>query len=160
MLKRCFLGCFSLLFSLWLSPVSSALFSSSHCDEPPLDTYAIVSEPLKFKGKKVILEGEFYSFSTLALDYKAAFRPSKDFVAIVLARPDHPKIPLVELKIAVPIRMFKEDESLSSLEHGDIIRLEAKVFAVALGEAWLDVSELKIKTKITKNEDDETSEEE
>ncbi len=157
---RAFFSSVGLFLAILLSfsPATATLLSRAECDLPPMATYELLASPATHKGHRVALEGEFYAFSTLPLDYKDAMRSSKDYVGIVLARPDHPKIPLVELKIAVPIKMFKDDEVLSAVEHGDIVRVEGKVFAVALGEPWLDVTELKIKTKLLKDEDDAASE--
>ncbi len=159
MAKRPNISYFCLFAALFLvfSP-AEALLSGAQCDAPPMATYDLVASPAKYKNKHVALEGEFYAFSTLPLDYKNAMRSSKDYVGIVLTRPDHAKIPLVELKLAVPIKMFKDDEVLSGVEHGDKVRVEGKVFAVALGEPWVDVSELKIKEKIAKDEDDDEDE--
>ena len=152
---------FYMLTALFLAflPVNATLINKAQCDPPPMETYDLVASPAKFKNKHVALEGEFYAFTTLPLDYKNAMRSSKDYVGIVLTRPDHSKIPLVELKLAVPIKMFKDDEYLSSVEHGDKVRVEGKVFAVALGEPWVDVGELRIKEKITKDDDDDINEE-
>ncbi len=156
--KTLYLASLIAILLVFSNPVLGLALKSAQCDLPPMATYDLLSEPLKFKGRRVSLEGEFYSFSTLPLDYKEAMRSSKDYVGIVIARPDHKKIPLVELKMAVPIKLFKDDEVLSGLEHGDMIRVEGKVFAVALGEPWLDVSELRIKEKIAKDEDGEEEE--
>ena len=102
----------------------------------------LVSEPSKFLGKKIVLEGEFYSFSTLALDYEPAMRSSKDFIGLVLARPDQTEIPLVELKIAASLKSFKEKNI--NLEHGNKLAIKGKVYAVSLGEPWMDVEEISI----------------
>gem|GEM_PF-3600537 len=142
------------LFSL-LGSAEATLLSRAECDLAPMATYDLMAQPASYKGRRVAIEGEFYAFSTLPLDYKDAMRSSKDYVGIVLARPDHTKIPLVELKIAVPIKMFKDDEYLSGVEHGDIVRVEGKVFAVALGEPWLEAAELKIKSKLPANEEED-----
>ena len=78
----------------------------------------------------------------MPLDYKPAFRSSKDFIGMVLSRPDQKQIPLVELKLAAPLKTFKEEDI--SVEHGDVVRLKAKVFAVALGEPWLEVQDIEV----------------
>ena len=114
----------------------------SVCLGEPTELVDLVSEPSKFLGKKIVLEGEFYSFSTLALDYEPAMRSSKDFIGLVLARPDQTEIPLVELKIAAALKTFK-DKNLN-LEHGNKLAIRGKVFAVALGEPWVDVEEISL----------------
>jgi hypothetical protein len=106
----------------------------------------VAAEPKKFLGKTLAMEGTFYSFSTLPLDYPAAMRSSKDFIGIVLSRPDYLEIPLVELKLAVPIKKFKDD-SLSGLEHGDVIQVRGKVYAVALGEPWIELDSIVVVKK-------------
>jgi hypothetical protein len=107
--------------------------------------YDLISEPKNFLNKEVLIEGEFFAFSTLPLDYERAMRSSKDFIGLVLARPDMKEIPLVELKIAAALEMFKQENI--SIEHGDVVSLEAKVYAVALGEPWLEVSKVNIERK-------------
>jgi len=114
----------------------------SVCLGEPTELVDLVAEPNKFLGKKIVFEGEFYSFSTLALDYEPAMRSSKDFIGLVLARPDQTEIPLVELKIAAALKTFKEKNI--NLEHGNKLAIRAKVFAVALGEPWVDVEEISL----------------
>ncbi|MEZ4574160.1 MAG: hypothetical protein R2857_04425 [Vampirovibrionales bacterium] len=48
-----------------------------------------------YLDQKVAFNGIFNSFNGLALDYKAAFRDSKDFLSFMIFRPDveHHKIP-------------------------------------------------------------------
>jgi hypothetical protein len=115
---------------------------SSLCLGEPTKLVDLVSEPAKFLGKRIVIEGEFYSFSTLALDYEPAMRNSKDFIGLVLARPDQTEIPLVELKIAAALKTFKEKNI--NLEHGNKLAIRGKVYAVALGEPWLDVEEISL----------------
>jgi hypothetical protein len=69
-------------------------------------------------------------------------RSSKDFIGLVLSRPDQQDIPLVELKLAAPLKMFK-DNSIN-IEHGDIVILKGKVYAVALGEPWLELDSIEV----------------
>lgn len=122
--------------------IASVSAFSSKCIGDPTPLVDLVSEPAKYLGKKIVLEGEFYAFSTLALDYEPAMRNSKDFIGIVLARPDHEEIPLVELKLAAPLKIFK-DNSIS-LEHGHKVLVKGKVYAVALGEPWIDIEEFSV----------------
>ena len=103
---------------------------------------SLIQKPKSFKGKTVYLHGEFHSYSTIALDYPKAYRSSKKYIGIVLARPDKKNIPLVELKLAVPLTQFKDADN--SPEHGDEIYLKARVFEVALGEPWLDISQVTV----------------
>ena len=91
-----------------------------------------------------MIAGEFNSFSTLPLDYEKAMRSSKDYIGLVLSRPDQPDIPLVELKLAAALKMFK-DNSIN-IEHGNKVILKAKVYAIALGEPWLEVDNIEVET--------------
>ena len=77
-------------------------------------------------------------------------KSSKEFIGVILSRPDQKEIPLVELKISIPLEMFK-DENIS-IEHGDKLQLNSKVYAVALGEPWLEVRDLEIIEKAEKEE--------
>lgn len=108
----------------------------------------LVSSPKKFLNKKIDIEGEFHSFSSLSLDYPKALKESKEFIGIILSRPDKTEIPLVELKISAPLDMFKNENI--SIAHGDKLRLSSKVYAVALGEPWLEIKDLKVIEKKAK----------
>ena len=105
----------------------------------------LVSSPKKFMNKKLTIEGKFHSFSSLSLDYPKAMKSSKEFIGIILSRPDQEEIPLVELKISAPVEMFKSENI--SIAHGDKLQLNSKVYAIALGEPWLEVKDLKILEK-------------
>ena len=72
-------------------------------------------------------------------------RSSKDYVGLVLARPDEQEIPLVELKLAAPLKMFKEEDI--NIKHDDEVSIRAKVFAMVLGEPWLDVESIELLEK-------------
>jgi len=122
--------------------VSGSAKIPSVCLGEPTELVDLVSEPAKYLGKKIVIEGEFYSFSTLALDYEPAMRSSKDYIGLVLARPDQTEIPLVELKIAAALKNFKEKNI--NLEHGNKLAIKGKVYAVALGEPWVDVEEISL----------------
>lgn len=119
------------------------------CKLEPTKLFDLVSKPKDFLNKDLVIEGEFYSFSTIPLDYEKAMRSSKDFIGLILARPDQTEIPLVELKLSAPLEMFKEKNI--NIEHGDIVSLEAKVYAVALGEPWLEVTGIEIEERAKEN---------
>lgn len=129
---------------IWLSfalllPLKAVAPKCAELITPLID---IVGQPKKFLGKKVTVKGEFNSFSTLALDYPKAMRSSKDYIGLVLDRPDHGEIPLVELKLAAPLKMFQDNAI--DLENGKKVLIRGKVFAVALGEPWIDVTQLEL----------------
>ena len=117
---------------------------------PIISLKELVTSPKLFLNKKVEIEGDFNSFSSLSLDYPKALKDSKEYIGIILSRPDEPEIPLVELKISVPLEIFK-DENIS-IDYGDKLHLTSKVYAVALGEPWLEVKSLEVIKKAVKEE--------
>lgn len=121
------------------------ILAKNKCTAEFTELHNLILKPKDFLNKDIVIEGEFHSFSTIPLDYEKAMRSSKDFIGLVLARPDQTEIPLVELKLAAPLTMFK-DENIN-IEHGDLVSLEAKVYAVALGEPWLEVTKIDIEKK-------------
>lgn len=131
------------LLSLSLS--LAAFAAKNKCKIEATKLHDLVMNPKDFLNKEISIEGEFYSFSTIPLDYEKAMRSSKDYIGLVLARPDQKEIPLVELKIAALLQMFKDQDI--NIEHGDIVSLEGKVYAVALGEPWLEVTKINIEEK-------------
>lgn len=146
----------NIFLALVLLCTSYSSIDAKRCcdDDNILPLYDLVSTPDKYKRKTVDLEGKFYSFSTLALDYDPVKRSSKDYMGIVLARPDISNIPLVEVKLALALKKFRGHDVLSSVEQGDLIRLRGKVASIALGEPWIDVREIVLVKKVEKDEDD------
>jgi hypothetical protein len=132
------------VFIFFLGTYLPSLAAKSKCIETT-KLQELISDPKNFLNRDIQIEGEFFSFSTLPLDFEKAMRSSKDFIGLVLVRPDMKEIPLVELKIAAPLEMFKQENL--TIEHGDFILLEAKVYALALGEPWLEVSKITIEKK-------------
>jgi hypothetical protein len=106
----------------------------------------LLKDPAKYLNKRVGFEGTFNSFSSLGLDYKPAFRDSKDHVSFIVLRPDviNHTIPMSELKLIVP---RKKVETVIHLDQGDKVLVKGQVFSAALGEAWLDVSDVSILKK-------------
>ncbi len=133
-----------LVISLFFAPVQAKL--QTKCVEPEVKLVELVAEPKKYLNKKIYISGTFFSFSNLSLDYSRAMKTSKDYIGIILARPDHKDIPLVELKLSAPLKLFK-DTNLS-FEHGDKIAMKAKVYAIALGEPWLEVEAIDVIEKV------------
>ncbi len=116
----------------------------------PLD---LVEDPETFLNKKVKMQAEFHRFTTLGLDYEKAFRDSKDFISILIKRPDtvdEHTIPLSEMKLIIK----RDDaENLLNLESGDKIEITGKVFSSALSDPWVDIFELKTENHSEKSED-------
>jgi hypothetical protein len=110
----------------------------------PLD---LLKSPEVYKNQGVLFEGEFSSFSTLGLDYKPAFKDSKEFLTVLIRRPDveHHKIPLAELKL---FYSRKDTDFLSKLDPGDLLRLKGQVFSTALGDVWIQLDKIEILQKV------------
>lgn len=106
----------------------------------------LLKSPADYLNKDIQIEGTFSSFSSLGLDYKKALRDSKDYVSLLLLRPDvaHHKIPLAELKLIYP---RKKSEEVLELESGDIISVKGRVFSTALNDPWVDVEILDVVKK-------------
>ncbi|OGI01617.1 MAG: hypothetical protein A2Y25_05605 [Candidatus Melainabacteria bacterium GWF2_37_15] len=103
----------------------------------------LVNNPAVYLNKDVKMSAQFDKFSTLGLDYKKAFRDSKDYISVLIKRPDVNKeytIPLSELKL---ILKREAAEKLLDIESGDRVQIVGKVFSTALNDPWVDVTELK-----------------
>lgn len=120
--------------------------------EPKID-YTKIDSPLLLLGhtsdwmsKPVAFEAVFNSFSPLGLDYKPVNRESKNYLSLLVLRPDvvgH-DIPLSELKLMLP---RKKVNDVMELEAGDTILVQGKIFSAALGDPWLDVDHVTILKK-------------
>ncbi len=106
---------------------------------------AIVNSPKSYLGKTVTMSAKFDKFSTLGLDYKPAFKSSDNYISFLIKRNDTAhNIPLSEMKL-----FLKRDlaEKFIDLKTDDKIEIRGIVFSDALGDAWIDVSEIKILQK-------------
>jgi hypothetical protein len=125
------------------------------------DTYApvkaldLVKDPESYLEKGIAVEGVFNSFSNIGLYYPKAFRDSKDFVSVLIIRPDvsHHDIPLSELKLIFP---RKRSETVLNLESGDTIELKGSLFSTALNDPWMDVEAIEIKQKSKEEKESDT----
>ncbi|MCA9789796.1 MAG: hypothetical protein KC462_08480 [Cyanobacteria bacterium HKST-UBA05] len=106
-----------------------------------VETLELVRHANNYLDQKVAFNGIFNSFNGLALDYKAAFRDSKDFLSFMTFRPDveHHKIPLSELKLVYPRQRV---DNIRDIQAGDKVLIRGKVFSVALGDPWVDVDDM------------------
>ena len=117
--------------------------------EPPLEnvqsvtTQQLVDNPNQYLHKNVKFTAPFHAYSSLALDYKPALRPSKSFLSFLILRPNS-KVPFSEIKLAMPIPKDKDPKNklLQDLKDGDTIEVAGTVFATALDEPWVDVKQL------------------
>ena len=91
------------------------------------------------------MEAKFDKFSTLGLDYKPAFKSSEEYISFLIKRDDTSfNIPLSEMKLFIK---RKTAEKFIDLKTNDEIEIKGVVFSDALGDAWVDVNELKITKK-------------
>lgn len=107
-------------------------------------TEELVNKPHEFLNKNVKFTANFYAFSNLALDFKPALRPAKEYLSFIVHRPGS-HIPFSELKLSMKIPKEKDPENqlLAQLKDGDQLDILGKVFATSLEEPWVDVVWLK-----------------
>ncbi len=105
----------------------------------------VVANPDKYLNKNIIFNADFISFTSLGLDYKPAFRDSKDYIGILIQRDDISGnvIPLSEMKIFLA---REQAEKNLDLEQGDKIKISGTVFSNALGDTWVDVKTFNVLT--------------
>lgn len=105
----------------------------------------LVRSPSDYLNKNVRFVSNFYAFSNVALDYKPAFRPQKDYFSFLVFR-QNSHVPLSELKLAMKTPGDEKgpmSKLLISLKEKDEVEVTGKVFAVALDEPWMDVITIK-----------------
>ena len=123
-------------------PVNQQVQTSQGIFVKPL---TIVYSPSTYLNKTVIMDAKFDKFSTLGLDYKPAMRASENYISFLIKRDDTSfNIPLSEMKLFMKRTMA---EKFIDLKANDEIQIKGTVFSDALGDAWVDVSELKITKK-------------
>ena len=112
---------------------------------------AIVSAPKNYLNKSVVINAQFDKFSTLGLDYKPAFKSSEEYISFLIKREDTTfDIPLSEMKLFLK----REDaEKFIDLKTNDEIQIKGTVFSDALGDAWIDVTELSLIKKSPEKKD-------
>lgn len=116
-----------------------------------VETLDLLKAPAKHMNQKITFTGTFNRFADTALDYKKAFRDSRDYVSFFILRPDVAQhtIPLSELKLFFP---RKKSTEVMDLETGDKIQIVGTQFSNALDEPWVDVEHIKILQKTDKHE--------
>lgn len=118
--------------------------------EPVLDNLQnvtaedLVNKPQEFLNKNVKFNANFFAFSSLALDYKPAYRSSKTHLSFLILRPSS-HVPLSELKLAMMIPKDKDPENtlLATLKDGDSLEIVGKVYSTALDDPWVEVYKVK-----------------
>jgi hypothetical protein len=125
---------------------SAAEIDASIASATRVDVLALLQNPQPYLNRRVTFTGTFNRFADIALDYKKAFRDSRDYVTFFILRPDvtTSTIPLSELKLFFP---RKKSSEVLDLESGDKIQVVGTEFSTALGEPWIDVEHIKILEK-------------
>ena len=123
-------------------PTNGTIQSSQITQTTGVSPHAIVNNPKTYLNKSIVMKAKFDKFSTLGLDYKPAMRSSDDYISFLIKREDTThSIPLSEMKL-----FLKRDlaEKYIDLKTDDKIEIKGTVFSDALGDAWIDVSQLTI----------------
>ncbi|MDD3150406.1 MAG: hypothetical protein PHV68_06190 [Candidatus Gastranaerophilales bacterium] len=149
MKKKILVAIFALIFS-----VNMAVFAQTKAPvEKPVSAVASVSEtinpldlvnnPKNYLNRQIKIKADFDKFSTLGLDYKPAFMDSQKYIGFLIQRADvkNNVIPLSELKLFLT---REKAEELIDLESGDEIEFSGKVFSTALGDPWVEVTDVSI----------------
>lgn len=113
----------------------------------------LVKNPQTYLNKNVKIIGIFDKFVTIGLDYKPAFRDSKDYISFLIRKDEIQGhiIPMSELKIL--INRKTAEKQLAKIESGDKIEIEGKIFSTALGDPWLEACKVTIISKKEKKDD-------
>ena len=123
-------------------PVSQQVSAQQGIYVKPL---TVVNSPSAYLNKSIIMEAKFDKFSTLGLDYKPAMKSSEEYISFLIKRDDTSfNIPLSEMKLFLK---RSTAEKFIDLKTNDEIEIKGVVFSDALGDAWVDVKELKITKK-------------
>jgi len=128
--------------SVSIAPTAATLADTGSIKQ--VNPLEVVSSPQSFLNQKIEMTATFDKFSLLGLDYKPAFRDSKNYISFLIRRPDvqnNTDVPLSEMKLII-----KRDkaEKLTDLESGDKIEITGKVFSTAMNDPWIDVDNIKI----------------
>jgi len=125
---------------------SDAEISASIAAAMPVSPIVLLQNPSGYLNRKVTFSGTFNRFADIALDYKKAFRDSRDYVTFFILRPDvkNATIPMSELKLFFP---RKKSAEAMDLESGDQIQIVGTEFSTALDEPWVDVEHIKVLQK-------------
>ena len=124
---------------------------TSYITPVSVNSLDVVRSPQKYLNKTITMNSTFDKFSTLGLDYKPAMRSSEKYIGILIKRDDviDHTIPLSEMKL-----FLKRDlaEKNINLESDDKIQITGKIFSTALGDPWIDITDIKILQKNPKSE--------
>ena len=111
----------------------------------------VVKNPCAYLNKDITMKAVFDKFSTLGLDYKPAMKSSSDYIGFLIRRDDVTDhvIPLSEMKLFLKRSVAQK---FIDLESGDIIKIEGRVFSNALGDPWIETTNLTVLEKKAKKE--------
>ncbi|MGE0201285.1 MAG: hypothetical protein AB7P76_09980 [Candidatus Melainabacteria bacterium] len=120
----------------------------------PID---LVTKPDEYLEKNVEFEAVFNRFADTGLNYKKAMRDPKDYVSVLILRPDvkDHEIPLSELKLFFP---RTKSNDVMDIESGDKVKIQGTVFSAALKDPWMDIDSLLVLE--AKNKDKEKAKKE
>lgn len=126
-------------------------FDASLVSATVVDPMTIMRDPSQFLNKKVTFTATFNRFADIALDYKKAFRDSRDYVTFFILRPDvtDHTIPMSEMKLFFP---RKKSSEVMDLDSGDKIQIIGTEFSTVLDEPWIDVEHIRVLEKTEKKE--------
>ncbi|MBQ4115093.1 hypothetical protein IJD34_06780 [bacterium] len=114
-------------------------------NESSITPLMVVNNPKAYLNKTVEMTAKFDKFSTLGLDYKSAFKSSEDYISFLIKRDDTTyDIPLSEMKLFLKREMA---EKFIDLKTNDEIFIKGVVFSDALGDPWIEVSEINVVKK-------------
>jgi len=132
-------------------------FDASLTTATPVESLAVLKDPAQYLNKKVTFTATFNRFADIALDYKKAFRDSRDYVTFFVLRPDvtDHTIPMSEMKLFFP---RKKSSEVMDLDSGDKIQIIGTEFSTALDEPWIDVEHIRVLEKTEKKEKKHTPE--
>lgn len=121
--------------------VTTELPQSTVSQANKVSPLAIVSNPQFYLNKTVTMEAKFDKFSTLGLDYPPAMRANTDYISFMVYRDDTSfDIPLSEMKLFLKREVAQD---FAELKSKDKVLITGHVFSTALGDPWIDVTELK-----------------
>lgn len=111
----------------------------------------VVRSPQKYLNKIIVMNATFDKFSTLGLDYKPAMRSSEKYIGILIKRDDvlDHTVPLSEMKMFLKRELAEKN---INLEAEDKVQITGKVFSTALGDPWIDITDIKVTQKSAKTD--------
>ena len=137
--------------SVTAQPVATPPVTTAVQNSQTVSSLAIVATPKSYLNKTVTMNAKFDKFSTLGLDYKPAFKSSEEYISFLIKRDDTTyDIPLSEMKLFLKRELA---EKFIDLKTDDEIKITGTVFSDALGDAWIDVSELTLIKKAPEKKD-------